>query len=122
MTKKQMKKLCKLHKITVPLNPTKKQLDALLFSFYSEATVIKTDSGHDFLRTDKESTEYAVYFTIGGYCSVKAECEEAVRYWFEDYIRYNFDLRLKKYEYCEILDVEIGNIEVDESEIECSNE
>jgi len=117
-----MKLLCKVYKITTPLNPTRKQLEALLFSFYSDAAVIKTDNGCELLRTDKKTTGYDVEFSISGYYCLKAESEDAARSWVEDYIYITFDRELNEYECYELLDVEIKGINASDDENSYNNE
>jgi len=122
MTKKQMKALCKQHKITIPSNAKRKQLCALLYSFYSDAVIVKNGSGYELLRTDKEFAEFTVDFYVYGNYFVRAENEKAAISWVREHLYYNFDPVQNKYICIDIGGVEIGDVKVCNSETENDNE
>jgi len=122
LTKKQMIALCKDYKITIPWRPTRKQLYALLFSFYSDAAVIKQGNRYELLQTDKDSTKFSVDFNLLGNYTVRAESEDAAISWVSEYLEYFYDLEPDEFQRYEMIDFGIVCVEVCESEADCESE
>lgn len=90
MKKRIMVDMCNLYGITIPEGATNKQIETLIYSFFENAAVVKTNDGFCFELTDKDTEDYIVEFTISGYYSVRAESEEVARGWAEDNVSWDF--------------------------------
>ena len=93
MIKKYLIETCNELGIAIPEGATRKQLETAIRTYFEDAAVIKTDDGLRFIQTDKDTEEYTIDFIGIGYCTVRAESEEAARDWIEkNKLEYGYNL------------------------------